>query len=278
MSGADIALKAAKKFGKPIINRNGYLPSTGLLNGNKKSSQKFQSQINYEKKIFNASDSIIVTTNQLENDVCNHGVEEKKVRVIPNYIDTNKFCYLKNIKKEFDTIFIGRIAKEKNIENLIKAILKTNYSLLIIGDGVEKEMLKKKYMKFSHQLKWVNRIPNNQLPIVINKSKLLILPSHYEGHPKVVLEAMCCGTIVLGSNVLGINNLIRDGDTGFLCETDSDSIRNTINRALKKDEADLSLIRENAIDFAIKNFAIEKIVKMEDNLYKKVIRDYNLLN
>jgi len=274
MSGADIALKASKKFGKPIINRNGYLPSTGLLNGDKKCLQKFQSQINYEKKIFEASDSIVVTTNKLEKDVCNLGVNIKKIRVIPNYIDTKIFCYINDIKKEFDTVFIGRITKEKNIENLLIAITKTNHSLLIIGEGVEKEPLLKKYKNFSHQMTWVNRIPNNQLPKALNKSKLLILPSHYEGHPKVIIEAMCCGTIVIGTNVRGINNLIRDGETGFLCETDSDSIRNTINKVLNFDESELAIIRENAIEFAINNFAIEKVVKMENDLYKKVIRDY----
>ncbi|NQV89873.1 glycosyltransferase family 4 protein, partial [Candidatus Uhrbacteria bacterium] len=73
-------------------------------------------------------------------------------------------------------------------------------------------------------------IANEKLPAVLNACEAFILPSLYEGNPKVLLEAMSCGLPVIGTNVEGISSLIKDGETGLLCETSSESIAQTIQK------------------------------------------------
>ena len=53
---------------------------------------------------------------------------------------------------------------------------------------------------------------------------VFILPSYYEGHPKVLLEAMSCGLPCIGTNVRGIREDVEHMKTGYLCETDHNSI------------------------------------------------------
>ena len=104
----------------------------------------------------------------------------------------------------------------------------------------------------------------------MNQSKLFILPSYYEGHPKILIEAMSCGMIVLASNVDGNNQIVRDNINGFLCEPNHRSIEEKINDILKMDDAKLNQIRTSARDHILNQFSIEKVVKMELDLYQNI--------
>ena len=71
----------------------------------------------------------------------------------------------------------------------------------------------------------------------LTKSTIFVLPSFYEGHPKALLEAMSCGAPVLGADSPGIRELIRHGNTGYLCGTDLRSIRVALEELLSSPDA-----------------------------------------
>jgi len=273
MSGADIALKVAKFFNKPVINRNGYLPSTGILKKNGADSKIYMDTVLNENLIFRSSNAVTVSTEKLSNIVIESGIPKHKVSVIPNFIDVDKFYPIVNPKKFFDCIFVGRISEEKNIENLIEAISKTDYSLLIVGQGPLKNNYMKKYQNANVKIFWENSIQNDRLPTFYNKCKIFILPSFYEGHPKALLEAMSCGMLVIASNVVGNKEIIQDGKNGFLCKTTVDSIQSTIHKVMKSDQKEISKIKKNARDYILHNFTLDKIVKLENKLYKHVLNN-----
>jgi glycosyltransferase involved in cell wall biosynthesis len=62
----------------------------------------------------------------------------------------------------------------------------------------------------------VGRLAPHELPTWYNAADVYALPSYREGVPNSVLEAMCCGTAVVASNVDGMPEVIRDGETGAL--------------------------------------------------------------
>ena len=66
----------------------------------------------------------------------------------------------------------------------------------------------------------------------LNRASAFILPSKYEGHPKSLIEAMSCGLPCIGSNVVGIKEDIRHKETGYLCNTDYQSIAEAIDIVL----------------------------------------------
>ena len=85
----------------------------------------------------------------------------------------------------------------------MEAIKESDLRALIIGNGPLKKELFNSFGKNENQIKWVEKVSNHELPKYMNQAKILVLPSFYEGHPKVLIEAMSCEMTVIASNVKG---------------------------------------------------------------------------
>ena len=90
-------------------------------------------------------------------------------------------------------------------------------------------------------------------------AKVFILPSLYEGHPKVLIEAMACGMPIIGANTPGIREMIQHQDNGFLCGTDVKSIRKAIVTVLG-DHKLRQRIGNNARKHAVTKFSLNHII------------------
>jgi glycosyltransferase involved in cell wall biosynthesis len=98
---------------------------------------------------------------------------------------------------------------------------------------------------------------------------MFILPSHYEGHPKTLLEAMSCGLPVVGTDVPGIRELIVHGETGYLCDPSSQGIRAAIGELLWNKDL-RKRIGTNAREYVVENVSLSKIVDKELALLREV--------
>ena len=222
-----------------------------------------------EKIAYKKADKIILTSNEAREFVIKRfGVLPEKIIVLPNYIDTNLFKPLK-IKKETNRIiFIGRLEKQKNLFNLVRAIGGLPFKLVLIGSGSLKENLKRFAREQKANLEFKNNIPNKDLPYELNKSEIFILPSFYEGCPKALLEAMSCGLPCIGTDVEGIREIMKHKENGYLCKIDASSIREAILR-LSKDKALREKLANNARRTILENFSLEKILEKEKILQHK---------
>jgi glycosyltransferase involved in cell wall biosynthesis len=196
------------------------------------------------------SNHIIVTTPKIKNFVIKKfKVKRNKITIIPNYIDISKFKDLKCKKKYSNRILtIGRLASEKNHQMLICSLKNSNYIIDIVGDGI----LKKEIIglaKFNKvKINFIDRIDNYKLPKFMSKYPVYVQTSLYEGNPKTILEAMALGIPVIGTDVDGINDIIKNKVNGFLVK---------IN--------DLSLLKKNIENILIKNISTETISKNSIN-------------
>ena len=269
MYGAELALRVAKKFRKPLVNRMGYLLSDAVEKLSEFQHFDLREINDMQNKVFRNAKKIVVTTNQIREKIKSKNKQlAKKLFVIPNYVDTILFSPAK-VQKKYDVLFVGRISEQKNLSSLLHALKNCNLKSLIIGSGVLKEKLIQEYGT-KKNVKWMDPVSNHKIPHYMNQSKLFILPSYYEGHPKILIEAMSCGMIVLASNVDGNNQIVRDNINGFLCEPNHRSIEEKINDILKMDDAKLNQIRTSARDHILNQFSIEKVVKMELDLYQNI--------
>ena len=279
MFGADIALKAAKYYNKPLINRMGYLLSDAVKQLKDFSSFDTGDVNKMEKSVFTYADKIVVTTSQMSERINNsHLGIEQKVKIIPNFVDQNIFFPAFSKEKLFDILFIGRLSEQKNINSLIEAVDKSSLKILIIGNGPLKQPLINKFGNLEGRVEWIDNIPNEEIPKYMNQSKIFVLPSFYEGHPKVLIEAMSCEMTVIVSNVQGNNDVVIDGKNGFLCDTSIVSIQETIIKVLKMSAKNLNMINANARQFVKDNYSLDKIVTMEMQLYEDIMNENNSKN
>lgn len=144
--------------------------------------------------------------------------------LLPNGIDVGKFKREQvNENNKFVIGFIGRIVKEKGIYDLVDAIeiivnsKFENIELVMVGNGPEKEALQK-YINQKMLAKYIHlkdKVDPEKVPEVMNKINLLVLPSRTrpnwkEQFGRVLVEAMACEKVVIGSNSGGIPEVIND--------------------------------------------------------------------
>lgn len=274
VKGAKVALLAAQRSGKPFIARCGYLLSFNMAQKYGYSSPQAQSARALEAYLFTRADRVVVTTPNMRQMVIeNYKLSMDKVKVIPNYVDTNLFKPNPNNSRVPRRIcYIGRLVVEKNLFALLEAVKGLDVELLIIGDGNLKDKLITKAQNENIPVRFLGNQPNTVLPQYLNSSEIFILPSLYEGHPKALLEAMACGLPVIGTNVPGIRELIQHCETGYLCGTSPEEIRIAIQDVLNDRELRTRMGR-NAREFVVENFSLEQIVEMEIDLLNSLIQE-----
>lgn len=182
----------------------------------------------------------VATTHDAQVAQRTFGAKQDKIFIFPNWIDTEIFASQNLTKKDNHILFVGRLTEQKNIPMLIEALKDTNITLDIVGEGELKNSLKAIASNLGIQVNFLGSVANDQLPAIYNSYPAYILPSHYEGNPKTLLEAMACGCAVIGTSVDGISNVINDGKTGFLCDKTANDIKQKIialigNKQLQKD-------------------------------------------
>lgn len=168
-----------------------------------------------------------------------------KAEVIPNGIDFERIRKTEKCGEESDVIFAGRLIREKNVDLLIRAVrlLKDSFAdikCVIIGDGPEKEALK----KLSEDLGISSNIvfkgfldDHNEVISYMKSSKVFVLPSTREGFGIVVLEANACGLPVV--TVKHVRNaacdLITENSNGLICPPSAEEIMKRILEAMGRD-------------------------------------------
>ena len=138
---------------------------------------------------------------------------------------------------------------------------------MVVGDGELRENVEKECKQKNLNVKFVGRVPNDEVPYYMNAMDVMILPSRNEGWPCVVLEAQACGVPVVGSSNGGISEAIGDG--GIVVEEGEDfekRFAEAVVEMLKK-PIDSGYLRERAVGFSWKN-----IVKREVAVYEEVLK------
>jgi len=115
-----------------------------------------------------------------------------------------------------------------------------------------------------------DRADNRDLALYYNAAKIFIIPSIYESNPKTLLEAMFCRYAFAATDENGINNIIQHKVNGYLCDIDSDSIKQTITN-IPYNKTFENCIGKNGRKFTSENYALR-------NLLNKKVKLYNCLN
>lgn len=271
LNGAQVAVCASKFWKRPLIVRFGFLWSAFAEQNHAPDSEWVQRIHKIQNEAFAHASQVVMTSPLMLDDVRRFmPTIDEKVTIIPNYVDTDLFRPLA-VSKAYDLVFVGRVTAQKNLHNLLTAIRDTPYTLAIVGDGDLRESLQKEFADLSEQVHWFGRVSHSQLPEQINQGRVFILPSNYEGHPKSLIEAMACGMPIIGTQVRGIKQVISHQHNGYLCDTDTKSLRTAIDDVLSKPDLMRTMAKE-ARDFAVQHYSLEQIAQQEVNLIQSIVK------
>ncbi|MFD2204211.1 glycosyltransferase family 4 protein [Kiloniella antarctica] len=166
------------------------------------------------------------------HNLCKNGT----IVAIGNGIDIDKFypaspkSYRKALRTEFGAkddetiiLMVGRLVHEKGYVELIEAMRKVGATLWIVGDRLESDHasdineaieLAKNDPKLKKRIRFLGyRQDVNQ---IMRASDIFTLPSHREGMPRSIIEAMMTGLPVVATNIRGSREEVIDGKTGLL--------------------------------------------------------------
>lgn len=186
---------------------------------------------------------VITISEASKNDIIKHyRVKASKVEVVYPGIKKNQTSNMNNLKKKYGIerdfiLFVGTLQPRKNVSRLIEAFAKIkdkNTELIIVGKKgwMFDEILKApKNFGVSDRVKFLDTVPDEDLPIFYKKATCFVLPSLYEGFGLPVLEAMQYGCPVITSNVSSLPE--AGGDAALYVDPQSaDDIAEKIEKLL----------------------------------------------
>ena len=198
--------------------------------------------------------------------------------IIVNGIDINKFKYkdIDNNTNNINIIMIGTICQNKGQDHALKVIdiLNNNnykFNLTIVGDGPDLDKLKFliSESKFCNLIQIIPKADNiNEL---LHESDILWVFSKSEAMPLVVLEAMASGVVVVGYNVRGVNDAIKNEVTGLLTEYMNYQKIAESTMYFVKNKFERKQFSKNARNYIESNFSLNTMVLEYEKLSKKIL-------
>jgi len=183
-------------------------------------------------------------------------------------VDTNIFSF--NPAPEDYFLFLGRITEEKGVHLAIKAAKTANVPLIIAGRSYPEEGYWHKEIEKNidgNKIKYVGEANFKEKIELLKNAKGLLFPTQYdEIFGLVMIEAMACGTPVIGLKKGSVPEVVEDKKTGFVVENISD-----MAKAIK---AINFISREETRKRAELYFSVEKMVSGYEKIYKRAIKEY----
>lgn len=137
-----------------------------------------------------------------------------RVQVIPNGVDVDRFTPSAESERMDTILYVGSLILRKGIDILLEAISLASelerFRLLIVGEGPEMARLRltASELALDDRVQFLGVQPHDQVRVLMQRARVLVLPSLEEGMGVVLLEALACGTPVVGTTVGGIPDVI----------------------------------------------------------------------
>jgi alpha-maltose-1-phosphate synthase len=238
--------------------------------------------------------AVIAVSNGMRDDILTAypEIDPSKVRVIRNGIDTSEYVpdsgfevverYGIDLSRPY-VIFVGRITRQKGVPVLLRAAAELDPSaqlVLCAGQADTPELLDEVtglvngLRDTRSGVVWIpEMLPKPDVIQLLSHAAVFAIPSLYEPLGIVNLEAMACGTAVVGSRVGGIPEVVEDGVTGLLVAPDDPA---ALARALNTVLTEPSLAKsmgQAGRDRAVAEFGWQAVAEQTAALYSELVSD-----
>lgn len=203
------------------------------------------------------------------------------IETVYNGVNLNDFSFSPTATND-NFIWLGRIAPNKGTEEAIKIATESKVNLIIAGergigikaneyfDKIEKECFANRFVSY------VGRADRKKRNNLLGEAKAFIFPVQWEEpFGLVTVEAMACGTPVIAFQRGAVPEIIKDGETGFICPPDDvDCMVRSVKKIEEMPDDQYLEMRKNCRKQVEKNFTVEKMVDDYRRIYQEVIADW----
>ncbi len=221
-----------KRFALPLIVQlhGDYIDNPYWIKKNK--INRFLNSVG--KFILKRADSVRVVSERVKKKVLKLGVSDERIYKIPVFINTENFTSKSTltVREKFSNfndivLFVGRLSDEKNVNCLLQAadlVLEQfpDTLFLIVGDGPERKNLENfaTELEIEKNVIFEGAIEHKKIPLYYNSCDMFVLPSKREGRSIAIVEALACGKPVISTNISGAEDVILNGENGFIVSID----------------------------------------------------------
>ncbi|NMH25324.1 glycosyltransferase [Flavobacterium solisilvae] len=237
---------------------------------------------NIHWKIRSYLSDFIITINE---EMKNYFPNKKQQKLIPLGLDTEYYSpehfSKKTNSEKLNIITVANLVPVKGVELLIDAVLKLNNSninLTVLGDDrsdYATELKQKvKELNKENQIRFLGK--HNDVRPFLAKSDLYVIPTlnegRKEGMPMALVEAMSMGVPVLGSNITGINFVLKDFKELLFEAKNSSELAQKIDLFYKKTTDEKTEISQKLRSYVIENFSMGKFISEHEKLYLSLVK------
>ncbi len=283
-----VARRISKKFNLPIIHtyHTIYEDYTHYFLPNEKFGHIIAAK--FSSHVLNQCDNVIAPTKKVEKLLSSYNILSP-ISVIPTGIDLSKFTEEKDVIKiqsikrnlgisenNFIIGFVGRVAKEKNLDELFdiyNKIEKDNITLMIVGDGPYKDELIKKSKTIKKQIVFTSMIEPKDIHHYYKCFDIFMSCSSSETQGLTYIEALSSSIPILCKKDPCLEKVVIDSINGWQFENHEEAIT-TFNKFY----GDINMrktMSNNAQVLSIINFSSSAFCEKVLNLYNTTIEEYN---
>ncbi|MEO8700223.1 MAG: glycosyltransferase family 4 protein [Kofleriaceae bacterium] len=171
------------------------------------------------------ADRVVAVSRALAAEAIELGAQPDHVQIVMNGVDSELFKPADRAAARAElglpagplVLYVGNLKDVKGVQDLAPAWQHVpDATLVVVGDGPLRGELATAFAAFGDRVKMIPAQPLAQVPRYMAACDVLVLASHNEGTPNVVLEALACGRRVVATAVGGIPDLLADSRLGTL--------------------------------------------------------------
>jgi len=233
----------------------------------------------------NKSDIVTCVSKSLMEDTREFFGITKEIKVIPNFIDIDKYDKKHNLCErnmiadgdEKIIVHVSNFRPLKRIQNVLEIFKKINEKinskLIMVGDGPDKKKAKEFLRKHDLRNKVIFLGKTNQVDEILCSSDLFLLPSEKESFGLAALEAMALKVPVISTNAGGLKDLNINGNSGYTSDVgDVDSMAQNAIKILTDNSLEKKY-RTQAFENA-KKYDIKKVIPLYEEIYNQALNIY----
>lgn len=219
---------------------------------------------------------VTTVTENLAQAMQAHGLANPHYVTLPNVVDIDLFQPLPHHNEIPRIIHISCFEDQsKNISGLLEALRQLKdrgiaYQAVLIGEGMDLEAMKAKatQLQLDDRVQFTGLLQGKVLAEALASGDFLVLSSHYENLPVVILEALACGLPVVSTKVGGIAELLDETNGLLVPKGDPQALADALERACATyGQYDPKTLRSRVVE----RYGYASVGKQLDDWYREVV-------